>query len=369
MGVDEEVAQYRRDTESLSASFHEYLSTLAKCESLESKLAKQLKTHRKALGNVSKSAPPTLFPQTEAEAGKELDVKVGNMLPKPGDYFLRLFFGGSISVIFSSKERKLGFKSEYERFKQKMNYIAMFFCVILLASTETRFLDVLFQLFAVYYYTTLVLRELILRANGTDLKPWWIAHHYVSIAATTFFLTWPDTAAYREFRKTFFVYAFCTALVQVLQTAYQLARLYPRRVLGKSQMETAWGELPLFFSRRGLVFLVPCLLAMYSFQYFLSYALFLQWWVEGAEWQTVALALSFAVAATGNCVTLFLILTRKLLNSRKHVKALLEDPNQRVGSVLESPKLSSDPVASTIRPSSSSSLSSSSSGQIVSSSS
>ena len=35
------------------------------------------------------------------------------------------------------------------------------------------------QLWLLYYYTTLSLRENILLANGSNIMQWWILHHYV----------------------------------------------------------------------------------------------------------------------------------------------------------------------------------------------
>jgi hypothetical protein len=318
------------------------METMQKCSKLEGKLAKQLKETSDASKKLSaslsgKHAEPNVPQELRSQVSSRLsaDTKlqkdVKQVLPQAGDWYLSLFLGKSISVIFSSKDRKFGFKAEYESFKQKLNLVALFLSVVTLL-THSRATEVIFQLFAVYYYTALVLREIILKANGTDIKPWWIRHHYLSIMATTVFLTWPATPLHDAFQPQFFIYASVLSLVQVLQTAYQQARLYPRRVLGKSQMETVWGELPIWYSRRGLALLVPCLLGMYSFQFYNAYSLLVAAWKQNGEWQAWCLASAFIVAATGNTVTLLTILLRKFINKRKGIQSV-DSPSTRTAGV------------------------------------
>ena len=50
-------------------------------------------------------------------------------------------------------------------------------------SLSTYYIELLLQahqLWLLYYYTTLALRENILLANGSDILHWWIYHHLVS---------------------------------------------------------------------------------------------------------------------------------------------------------------------------------------------
>lgn len=308
--------RFRKDQGSIQQMYTEYRGLLDRSESLEGKLEKAAKSQNKAVTALRSELGMGVEKLSQISTDISFNQEVLNTLPRPGDYFVRLFFGSSLSFIFKSKKRKLAFKEEYELFKQQLNFVAIAFSVLLYCVCS-RALDTIFQLFAVYYYCALILRELILRANGSDLKPWWIRHHYISLFVAVVLLTWPETPVYMSFRDQFYAYVFGLGLVQLLQTRYQLARLYPRKVVGKGdQMETVWGELPLFFSRRGLAMLVPCLLAMYGFQYYNAYVLIPEA-LNGAEWQAWALSLAFVVASTGNLVTLCIILVHKFLSRRK----------------------------------------------------
>ncbi|XP_028098081.1 uncharacterized protein LOC114297792 isoform X2 [Camellia sinensis] len=47
-----------------------------------------------------------------------------------------------------------------------------------------------FQAWLLILYTGLALRENILRVNGSDIRPWWIKHHYFAMAMALISLTW-----------------------------------------------------------------------------------------------------------------------------------------------------------------------------------
>ncbi|KAF5951370.1 hypothetical protein HYC85_009314 [Camellia sinensis] len=48
----------------------------------------------------------------------------------------------------------------------------------------------LYQAWLLILYTGLALRENILRVNGSDIRPWWIKHHYFTMAMALISLTW-----------------------------------------------------------------------------------------------------------------------------------------------------------------------------------
>ncbi|XP_028090110.1 uncharacterized protein LOC114290151 isoform X2 [Camellia sinensis] len=54
----------------------------------------------------------------------------------------------------------------------------------------TNFLTFLPQAWLLILYTGLALRENILRVNGSDIRPWWIKHHYFAMAMALISLTW-----------------------------------------------------------------------------------------------------------------------------------------------------------------------------------
>ena len=47
--------------------------------------------------------------------------------------------------------------------------------------TTSRVLDAIFGFLLLYYYCTCVLREHILMVNGSRIRNWWFAHHYICI--------------------------------------------------------------------------------------------------------------------------------------------------------------------------------------------
>jgi hypothetical protein len=54
----------------------------------------------------------------------------------------------------------------------------------------------LHQLWLLFYYTSLAVRENILQTNGSDIKDWWIVHHYVSMIVAVITLLWPKGPSY-----------------------------------------------------------------------------------------------------------------------------------------------------------------------------
>ena len=44
----------------------------------------------------------------------------------------------------------------------------------------THWIHILTHIWMLYYYVSLSLRENILKTNGSNIKRWWIIHHYLS---------------------------------------------------------------------------------------------------------------------------------------------------------------------------------------------
>jgi len=86
-----------------------------------------------------------------------------------------------------------------------------------------RIIDFFFNIFLVYYYLTLSLREHILRVcntsfistenaemfqvNGSNIARWWTLHHTFSLAMTLVMLTWPYSRFFIEFRFHFYLFS------------------------------------------------------------------------------------------------------------------------------------------------------------------
>lgn len=52
------------------------------------------------------------------------------------------------------------------------------------------FVDSIYYIFLGWYFASVTIRELILRANGSSIRTWWLIHHYASIAVAAVLLLW-----------------------------------------------------------------------------------------------------------------------------------------------------------------------------------
>lgn len=149
----------------------------------------------------------------------------------------------------------------------------------------TDWIYTLTHIWLLYYYISLSLRENILKVvrgsagaseplrwgcamcaiappqNGSNIRPWWIYHHYVSSVMSVIVLTWPAGSkcvvvkpvaplvapaprrgrvppphrrSWESFLPQFTWYFLYQGLVQFFQARYQKARHYARRALGKA---------------------------------------------------------------------------------------------------------------------------------------
>ncbi|KAL9316920.1 hypothetical protein ACSQ67_013437 [Phaseolus vulgaris] len=106
----------------------------------------------------------------------------------------------------------------------------------------------MYQAWLLFLYTGLALRENILRVNGSDIRPWWIYHHYCAMIMALVSLTWeikgqPDCAKKQRGVQLFLQWAMMQGVAMLLQNRYQRQRLYTRIALGKAKrMDVVWGK-------------------------------------------------------------------------------------------------------------------------------
>jgi hypothetical protein len=104
------------------------------------------------------------------------------------------------------------------------------------------------QAWLLFFYTSLALRENILRVNGSDIRPWWVYHHYCAMAMALVSLTWgiqghPSCIHKQQGVRLFLRWAVMQGVAMLLQNHYQRQRLYTRIALGKAgRMDVVWGE-------------------------------------------------------------------------------------------------------------------------------
>jgi TMPIT-like protein len=286
--------------------------------------------------------------------------------PSSGGFFVELFLG-SLNVRFVRKSERLAFKADYERLKQRLAPLFVVVCIFCLYFEENRWLHMLLQLALTTYYVALAIRENILLVNGSNIKAWWIVHHYLTMISGVLLLTWPNNAAYARFRNSLhlcmytpreanfvardasdgrrcrvlnactsnsielFPIAYCmcvdglyNALLQIFQTRYQIARLYTLRSLGMAgEMDVSNSDSTQIHWSESMKLLLPLIVFGQIFQAGQALSLFRIYLSSHHELQILLLAILFMVLFLGNAITTSLVLFEK----RKSVP----EPNPRPG--------------------------------------
>jgi len=231
------------------------------------------------------------------------------LVPTTGSLFVRLFLG-QVNVKHYRDGERFRLKQEYQKFKRKTDPLFILFVVVqLMLTVRIRALEILFQVWLLYYYTTLALRENILKVNGSNINSWWIIHHYLSMAISISILTWsPESSNYNHFLPQFLYFSLFQGAVQVMQNFYQSSKLYNLIAMGKASNMDVTSEVgsSIFFDfgcSPGITFLLPFLLFVQSFQIYNSYTLLLMAFSQSVEWQVFACGIIFGALGVGNLST------------------------------------------------------------------
>lgn len=128
-------------------------------------------------------------------------------------------------------------KQEYETFKGKTNPQFMAFVILLYFFPHSPFLVTIWQvwelnkvfgglmfpqIWLLYYYITLALRENILKVNGSSIKPWWILHHYLSILCSLTMLLWPMGDTFQSMVHLFIYFSAAQGIYSRVVMTYHL---------------------------------------------------------------------------------------------------------------------------------------------------
>jgi hypothetical protein len=110
--------------------------------------------------------------------------------------FLRMLLG-PINVRAAQKDGRFKVKEEYNAYRDRTAIMFLAFPVFLLILKNKIWngcfpaLPVqVYQAWLLFFYTSLALRENILRVNGSDIRPWWVYHHYCAMVMALVSLTW-----------------------------------------------------------------------------------------------------------------------------------------------------------------------------------
>jgi TMPIT-like protein len=170
---------------------------------------------------------------------------------------------------------KIRYKTEYENFKLYMTIYSFLFSSLNLFFLDhaSYWADLTYYFSLLYFYWTITLREHILLVNGSRIRPWWLLHHYLSIALVGTILIWPQGHALSAFRPLFYAFCIYVSALQYLQYRYQMNRLYTLRALSKIGPMDVTTDSAQVHVRNNLTFLLPFLIFGQFFQFYNAYFL------------------------------------------------------------------------------------------------
>ncbi|RWS00757.1 transmembrane protein 120A-like protein [Dinothrombium tinctorium] len=230
--------------------------------------------------------------------------------------YLRIILGG-INTKILTKEDKLKYKEQYERFKIIVTGVILVVSLLDLVFSY-RAIDAILHFLMVWYHCTLTIRESILIANGSRIKGWWRTLQFITTVKAGIMIVWPDGLMYDLFRTQFVLYIVYTSLLQFLQFYYQQGCLYRLRALGERyDMDVTLSGFHSWMWK-GLSFLIPFLYIGYAFQLYNAVTLYkLSFHEKCVEWQVLVVAIIFFALFLGNTITTSLVIRQKLKARRK----------------------------------------------------
>jgi len=270
------------------------------------------------------------------------DSDVASFLPsKRNGKFLKMFLG-PVNVRVARKEDKLKIKDEYNNYRDRTAYKFLLFPSILLLlrwwiwdGCLPAWAVQIYQAWLLFLYTSFALRENVLIANGSDIRPWWIYHHYLAMVMALISLTWeikgqPDCSSKQRGVQLFLRWAIMQGIAMHLQNRYQRQRLRTRIALGKAKrMDVVAGETAGVEGQ--LLLLYPVLFILQGFEAYVG-VLLLQTALHGlaSEWQVVVCGILLVVMAVGNFVNTVetLILKLRFKAKMKKAKGRQDRPHQ-----------------------------------------
>ncbi|GBG34014.1 Transmembrane protein 120-like [Hondaea fermentalgiana] len=328
----------------------EFVKLMEKSTALQNKVkAISLRSQRemKALNGRVKALPEE--EQVKARGainalGRKLE-GLRKVRPETRSLFSRMMLGRVNVKCFSAPERER-LRDEYNKFKLRTNAIFVMFPLVVLLFhyylrhewLDTHWINILHHLWLMYYFVSLALRENILLVNGSDIRSWWIYHHYLSAAGTVVWLVWPPTDLYISY-VPYVTYLICyTGLVQTMQIMFYRKRDYANRALGKTgHMDISYPET-LTELPKELVVLVPFLLLGHIWHFLLGLSfirtlftecdIFNKHWTEYREELQVATSgLLSLFLGGGNFISTILTVYSKTNKKRSMMARQADDEN------------------------------------------
>ncbi len=116
-------------------------------------------------------------------------------------------------------------------------------------------------------YWMMLGREAVLKMNGSNVRGWWMIHHFFSMCLSAAVIMWSQRELARKHLYPFYLYV---GFVQLLQYRYQMSRLYALRSLSRIDPMETTNELSQLLIHHNLLFLLPFLLLAYAWQFYLA---------------------------------------------------------------------------------------------------
>jgi hypothetical protein len=215
------------------------------------------------------------------------DLRIMSSATKKTPFLLKYLLGKETAGVLIRYDQRLKLKQEYFGFRHQSALIFSIVPLILScglrraskveAIGEQNSLSPPFwvatQTYAawlVYFYVSLALRENILVMNGSDIRSWWIQHHYIMVVFTLVLISLPtETKAFQIFAEKFTNYNVLQGLIMMFQNRYQSRRLYRQIALGRNKtMDVVSSESS---PGKGQVFILyPALFAMQGLQFYMA---------------------------------------------------------------------------------------------------
>lgn len=315
------------DYKDLEVANQKYIELLEGLQGHQQKCFNEIKHQRYRLGQIVSSLnkhkksknPEDIEAVTELEKNilkrKAQLHEIEQSLPRASGFYLKIILG-NVNVSILNRNDKVRYKDDYEKFKLILNVIGLLMAFLNLW-LNYRALELAFIFLLVWYYCTLTIRESILKVNGSRIKGWWRAHHFISTVCAGVLLVWPQGEPWQLFRKQFMYFNAYISMVQYLQFRYQKGVLYRLKALGERHNMDITIEGFHSWMWRGLSFLLPFLFAGYTFQAYNAWTLYKLSFHKDMTWQIPTLSLLFAMLFVGNTLTTIWIVPQKM---RERVK-------------------------------------------------
>ncbi|GIQ83593.1 TMPIT-like protein [Kipferlia bialata] len=230
-GETQEIKALKGQHEELVASFQRYQSALKELQSTRASLQSEIKAFKGGLG----ALPSADQAHPCVEACRSDMTSMQYFLPRAGSRLFRLIFG-SMNVRFVQLSERIAYKQEFERYKARFGLVLLVLLPLSLLLANPH-LDQAFGIMSVMYYSIIVLRESVLKVNGSRINLWWTAHHILTVA-----ISQTSGVAMRNpaFRSRFRVLTLSLGMLvfgfQQVQTKYQLRRLRLMTALAKTEV-------------------------------------------------------------------------------------------------------------------------------------